>query len=332
MLTNNPAEAAPAIASYIATAERILLLTHVNPDGDAIGSMLGMWHALTDMGKSAVPLASSSLPGYANELPGVKNVVVYKSGQALPPHDLIIMVDTANLARVGRVFDDHGATLSERPLIIIDHHVTNVGEGSVNLIDPRRASCAELVFDLLRDMHAPISPGAATCMQMGITTDTQSYQTSGTNADSLRASADLIEHGADQQAIIRRVYFHTPYSTLLVIGNALSQLQRDGALYWTTITTALIRSTGAEDEAGDEVVKLMQRTAGGRVFVLFKERFDGTVKISLRSVPGIDVASIAQIWGGGGHRQAAGATLQMNLAAAQAEVLPRLREALKNNT
>jgi len=325
MLTHDPLVAAPAVADHIAAAGRILLLTHVNPDGDAVGSLLGMWHALTAMGKSALPLASSPLPSYTDQLPGVDQVVVYKQGTALPAHDLLMMVDTANLARVGRIYDEHGSALTQQPMVIIDHHVTNVGEGSVNLIDPQRASCAELVFDLLKALGAPISPQAATCLQLGITTDTQSYQTNSTNAASLRASAELVELGADQQAIVRRVYFHTPYSTLLVIGQALAQLQREGDLLWTVMTTALIRQTGAEDEAGDEVVKLMQRTAGGRVFVLFKERYDGSVKISLRSIPGIDVAAIAQTWGGGGHRQAAGATLQMGLAAAQAEVLSVLR-------
>lgn len=328
MFTSNPSIAAPAIAERIGAATRILLLTHVNPDGDAIGSLLGVYHALTALGKTALPLASSALPSYADQLPGVGKVAVFRPGTALPAHDLILMVDTASLARVGRIYEEHGPTLTQRPLIIIDHHATNVGEGSVNLIDERRASCAELVFDLLKALGAPIGPEAATCLQLGITTDTQSYQTNSTNAVSLRASAELLELGADQQAIVRRVYFHTPYSTLQLVGQALARLQRDGALFWTSITIEMIRATGAEDEAGDEVVKLMQRTAGGRVFVLFKERFDGTVKISLRSTPGIDVAAIAQSWGGGGHRQAAGATLPMGLEAAYAEVLPVLRAAL----
>jgi bifunctional oligoribonuclease and PAP phosphatase NrnA len=282
------------------------------------------------MGKAAIPLASSALPSYTDELPGIERVAVYKSGAALPDHDLIIMVDTASLARVGRVYDEHGSALMAHSLVIVDHHVTNVGEGSVNLINAGRASCAELVFDLLKALHAPVSAAAATCLQLGITTDTQSYQTNSTNAASLQASAELVALGADQRAIVQRVYFQSPYSTLLVIGNALAQLQREGDILWTQITTALIRATGAEDEAGDEVVKLMQRCEGGRIFVLFKERFDGTVKVSLRSVPGIDVATIAQLWGGGGHRQAAGATLQMGLEDAQATVLAILRTATQS--
>lgn len=328
MIYTSPTDAAPAIAEQIARAETILLLTHVNPDGDALGSLLGMWHALTALGKRALPLASSALPSYATWLPGVEHVQVFQRGMALPPSDLVIMVDTASLARVGKIHEQHGAELAGRPLVIIDHHVTNVGEGLVNLIVPASASCAELVYRLLRAIGAPVSADAATCMLLGLTTDTQSFQTSSSGADSLRAAADLIEAGADQRAIVRHVYFSTPYSTLQLTGMALGQLRRDGALIWTRVTQEMLRATAAEDEAGDDVMRQVQRTGGGRVFALFKERHDGTVKLSLRSVLGINVAAVAARWGGGGHTQAAGATLAMPLDQAEAEVLAALREVL----
>ena len=330
MIYTNPTEAAPAIAEQIARAETILLLTHVNPDGDALGSLLGMWHALTAMGKQVIPLASSALPSYCMWLPGIEHVAVFQRGMALPPSDLVIMVDTASLARVGKVHEQHGEELAGRPLVIVDHHVTNVGEGLVNLIVPSSASCAELVYRLLRAMGAPVSADAATCMFLGLTTDTQSFQTSSSNADSLRAAADMIEAGADQRAVVHHVYFSMPYSTLQLSGMALSQLRRDGELIWTRVTQDMLRATAAEDEAGDDVMRQVQRTEGGRVFALFKERHDGTVKISLRSVPGINVALIAATWGGGGHMQAAGATLPMPLDKAEVEVLAALRAALSS--
>jgi bifunctional oligoribonuclease and PAP phosphatase NrnA len=330
MIYTNPADAAPAIAEQIARADTILLLTHVNPDGDALGSLLGMWHGLTALGKRAIPLASSALPSYCMWLPGIDRVAVFERGASLPPSDLVIMVDTASLARVGRVHEEHGAELAQRPLVIIDHHVTNVGEGLVNLIVPTSASCAELVYRLLRAMGAPVTPDAATCMLLGLTTDTQSFQTSSSGADSLRAAADLIEAGADQRAVVRNVYFSMPYSTLQLTGMALGQLRREGDMLWTRVTQEMLRATGAEDEAGDDVMRQVQRTEGGRVFALFKERHDGTVKISLRSVPGINVALIAATWGGGGHAQAAGANLEMPLDQAEAEVLAALRHVLSS--
>jgi phosphoesterase RecJ-like protein len=126
--------------------------------------------------------------------------------------------------------------------------------------------------------------------------------------------------------IIHEVYFALPSSSATLIGKALSEMRREGSLAWTTVTQAMMRTTGAEDEAADEVVRMMQRVEGVRVLALFKERYDGTTKISLRSHPPLDVASIAQVWGGGGHAQASGATLLMPPDQAANEVLPRLRE------
>lgn len=328
MIYTDAAAAAPAFSAMLARAERVLLLTHVNPDGDAIGSLLALWHVLQGMGKTALPLASSDYPAYTTGLPGIEHVQVYTPGAELPAADLVWMVDTATLTRVGRIYDDHAAALKERPLMIVDHHVTNTGEGTLNLIAPQAASTADLLYRLLRALEAPITPEVATCLLMGLTTDTQSFQTSSTNPVALRTAAELLEAGADHYAVVQAVYYSTPYSTLRLNGLALNQLQRDGSLIWTSIPWEMLQATGAEDEATDDVVNRMQRMEGMRVCALFKERADGTVKISLRSKPGIDVATIARTWGGGGHTQAAGATLLMNLEAAQQEVLPRLRAVL----
>lgn len=328
MIETSPLAAAPAIHAALERVQRILLLTHVNPDGDAIGSLLGLWHTLHAMGKMAIPLASSGLPSYVLHLPGIEHVEVYERGSLLPPSDMIWMVDTADLHRVGAIYDEHADELTRRPLIIVDHHFTNTGGGQVNLIDAGAASCAELLFALFQAMQAPVTPAAATCLLMGITTDTQSFQTSSTRADTLRLAAALLEAGADQRAVVRDVYYATPYSTARLLGLSLSQLQQEDGLIWTHISHEMIHQTGADDGAYDEIVQVIQRVDGVRISVLFKERASGSVKISLRSKPDIDVSAIARRWGGGGHRQAAGATLEMSLADAQREVLAALRERL----
>ncbi len=328
MIYTDPVAAAPAFASMLERARRILILSHIHPDGDAIGSMLGLGHTLRHSDKEVFIVASSAPPDYTSFLPGMSDVQVYKPQHSLPEVDLIWLVDTANLERLGPIYDEHVSTLTAYPLVIVDHHVTNNGAGMLNLIAPAAASCAELLFSLLNAMTLPIEPVAATCMLLGVTTDTQSFQTSSTSPQSLKVAAQLLEAGADQRSIIEAVYYATPYRTLQLIGLALNQMQRDGDLLWTYISQEMLQQTGAEDEAGDDVVRLMQRTAGTRACVLFKERANGEVKISLRSSPGINVARIAQIWGGGGHEQAAGATLQMDLHAAQREVIPLVQATL----
>ena len=322
--------AAPALAAEIERASRILILTHINPDGDAIGSLLSVWHVLKAMGKDAIPLASSPLPGYTIWLPGAAQIQVYRPGMSLPKADLVMMVDTATLGRVGRIYDDHAHELTRLPIAIVDHHVTNEGAGSVNLIAPRAASTCELLCELFQAMGVAIDSDLATCLLMGITTDTQSFQTSATTATSLRVAASLLDLGADQLRIVREVYYALPASSAELIGLALSDMRRDGPLAWARVTQAMMRDTGAEDEAVDEVVRMLQRVAGVRALVVFKERQDGSTKISLRSVQPINVALLATHWGGGGHAQAAGATLNMGPEQAEDEVLPRLRDLLHN--
>jgi phosphoesterase RecJ-like protein len=325
MLYNDAGLAAQAIAAQIDQAERILILTHINPDGDAIGSMLGMWHALQTLGKHTLPLASSPLPGYTKWLPGAEHIQVYQKGMAFPEVDLVIMVDTATLARVGRIYDEHGHALTTMRIVVIDHHVTNEGAASVNLIQPEAASTCELLYALFRAMGLPISSSLATCLLLGVTTDTQSFQTSSTSSESLRVAADLLDLGADQERIVREVYYALPQSSTALIGLALSEMKRDGPIAWARITLSMMRATGAEDEAVDEVVRAMQRVAGVKALVVFKERQDGTTKISLRSVQSINVAALAMRWGGGGHEQAAGATLMTSVEQAEHDVVPQLR-------
>ncbi len=328
MIYTDPVAAAPAFVSALERVRRILILSHINPDGDAIGSMLGLGHTLRHSGKEVFMVASSAPPDYTMFLPGISDVQVYEPQQGLPEVDLIWLVDTASIERLGPIYHEHAPTLTACPLVIVDHHVTNNGAGLVNLVVPAAASCAELLFSLLTAMMLPIVPMAATCLLLGLTTDTQSFQTSSTNPQSFRVAAELLEAGADQRAIIESVYYATPYSTLQLVGLALCQMQREGDLLWTYISQDMLQQTGAEDEAGDDVVRLMQRTAGTRACVLFKERANGEVKISLRSLPGINVARIAQTWGGGGHEQAAGATLAMDLGTAQREVIPLVQATL----
>ncbi|MEN9938612.1 MAG: hypothetical protein RLZZ387_5191 [Chloroflexota bacterium] len=326
MLYTDPAQAAAPFAELIARANRILLLTHVSPDGDAIGSLLGMWHALRALGKDATPLALPPIPFYAEWLPGIDQVQLYRRGAELPPCDLVMMLDTASPSRTGTIYEEHAAALAGLPLAIVDHHVTNDGLGSLNLINPASASTCELLYGLFSAMDLPILPELATCLLLGHTTDTQSYQTSATTPRALRTGADLLGLGADHASVVREVYYALPASSAKLMGLTLVGLRAEPGIAWARVTRAMMQESGAEDEAADEVIRVLQRIGEAQVLALFKERADGTTKLSLRSRPPLNVAQLAQRWGGGGHVQAAGATLLMPPAEAETEVLPLLRE------
>lgn len=329
MVFTNPTEAASHIHQRLTNANRVLILSHISPDGDAIGSLLGAWHMLQTLGVPAIPLASSTLPECSQWLPDIDQVQIYQPGMALPEADIVLMVDTASLQRIGLIYDEHRETLASLPIVIIDHHVTNDGHGQLNLINPQAASTCELLFRLIQAMNVAVTPATASCLLLGITTDTHSFQTSSTKPESLRVAAELLELGANHQQLVHQVYYTLPTTSAVLVGHALYTLQYQDQVAWTTITNTMMEESQAKDEAVGEVVRIMQRIRGIQALVVFKERKDGTTKLSLRSQPSINVATLAQQWGGDGHAQAAGAILRMTPEQAAAEVLPKLIELVK---
>lgn len=332
MIYTDPAEFAPLFVQQLQAAQRPLILTHLNPDGDAIGSLLGVWHALRLLGKPALALAMPPIPQYTAWLPGAEAMELYARGAPLPSCDLVIMVDTATIERTGPIAEAHGAALRLLPLIIIDHHVTNDGSGDLDLIQPAAASTCELLYQLFSVMNLPIDADLATCLLLGLTTDTLSFQTSSTTGASLRAAAGLLDHGAAHRRVIDSVYNALPTSGALLIGATLSGLHYEDGVAWATITRAMIDQTGAPDDTIDEVIQQMRRIGEARALVLFKENRDGTTKISLRSRPPLNVAAFAQRWGGGGHTQAAGATVPKHYLQAETEVVPLLKELVNKSS
>lgn len=329
MLYSNAAQAAPALRECFADKDHILIITHVSPDGDAIGSLLGIGLFLHQQGHTVTMVAPTELPVYARRLDQVDRVQVYAHNRYLPASaDLVLLVDTGDVGRIGRIYEEQGSYLAARPLVVIDHHVTNSGEGIVNLVDPSLSSTCELIYQVLRAWDGQIAPAIATALLMGVVTDTQSFKTSNTTPSALRTAADLIELGADRERIMRDVYSNLSFETAKLLALALGELKRDGALAWTHVTLAMQHEVGADDDAYAEVTDYIANLGGFKATALLKERKDGAVKVSMRSLPGVDVAAVARLFGGGGHRQAAGATLQGPIDKAEAALLKALRAAV----
>lgn len=329
----DPQAAAGPIHDLIESAQHPLILTHLNPDGDAIGSLLAVWHMLHDLGKRALAIALPPVPVYCSWLPGAENMLLYHSNMSLPDDiDLVILVDTATLNRAGLVYDEHRSLFEHLPLLIIDHHITNNGAGTLDLIQPQAASTCELLYALFRNMHVPISPAIATCLLMGLITDTQSFQTNSTTSAALHTAANLVDAGADRHGIVHTVYNALPANSASLLGLGLTTLCFEQHVAWATVTQAMLSETNTNDEAAEEVIRILQQIGEARAVALFKERHDKTTKISFRSQPPIDVAQFAQQWGGGGHSQAAGATLFCSPESAIADVIPKLQQLAQNSS
>ncbi len=333
MLYSTIETAAPALATFFQPANgetsHVLIITHVNPDGDAIGSSVGLGLALEALGHRITMLIPTSSPPYLSKMPALERVQDFSANTELPADvDRVVLVDTGDVRRIGKVWELASDYLLARPIAVIDHHVTNTGEGAVNYVDPSRSSTCEMVFGLLRAWNVEPSQDVATALLFGIITDTQSFRTSNTTPSALCAAAELLGFGGNRELIVREVYNAVPATTGKLLGHALNAMQYDDEIAWTHVSTAMQDETGADDDAYSEVTDYLSALGGFRAIVLLKERRDNTVKVSMRSVPGVDVSAVARVFNGGGHKQAAGATIVAPLPEAEAQVLAAVRAEL----
>lgn len=303
-----------AAVSQIRQANRVYAVCHRSPDGDAVGSLLGLGWGLKALGKSVTLACADPVPGNLAFLPGSRQIV------ARPPEDeeLIIVVDSGSLDHLGAVYDE--AAFRGKGLIVIDHHASNPGFADVNVVDPQAAAAAELIFDLVRGLEVPIDERIATCLLAGIVADTRGFQTSSTSVRSVALTAELMQAGAALPEILWQVFSNRSFATLCLWGKALNAIRRSDRIAWTIVTQEMLQECGATlQDLGDLVNLLVTRDTD--MGILFKESSDHSVRVSLRAATGLDVSSIASHFGGGGHPQAAGFRVEGSIAEAEKQVL-----------
>lgn len=312
--------------SLIREAQHVFLATHVEPDGDAIGSLLGMGWALRSMGKTVTLACSDPVPSMFRFLPGSEEIGVHHPTF----EDLVIGLDVSDVSRFGATYDP--SATPGVPVLVIDHHVTNTYFGTVNLIDLSVASTTQLVFDLLGLMEVPIDATTATCLLTGLVTDTRGFRTSSTTPRVLEVAQCLMEAGADLTEITRQVFNSNPLSTLRVTGAVLSSMQLDGRIIWAAITREMLHRCGATPADTSSLSNLLASTREADVAVVFREKGLNLIDVSMRSVPGVDISGVAMRLGGGGHAQAAGATVNGSLEEVVTRTLAGIRLAMNGMT
>jgi len=308
------------ISKRLAQCRRPLIVSHVRPDGDAIGSVIALGLALKEAGKFPVMVLEDGVPAKYKFLNGSEDVVTKPDSS----FDLVIAVDSADRDRLGDYF-------REIPIDInIDHHITNDLFAGINLVSPETAATAAILAEMLPEMGFKIEKDAASALLMGIITDTIGFRTSNTGPGELRIAAELIERGASLSDIYFRTLVSQSFSSLQLWGYALAMLEREDGLIWTTITLEdrqRARYNGRDDA---DLTNILSAVKGGEISVLFNEQNNGKVKISWRSSSEADVSKIAQQFGGGGHPPAAGAELEGDLEQVQEIILDRTRQYLNS--
>ncbi|MDI6769712.1 MAG: DHH family phosphoesterase [Anaerolineales bacterium] len=308
------------IKQSLATAQNILLVSHVRPDGDAIGSLLAFGLALQEAGKKVQMVLADGVPSSFRHLPGSDQV--RKSAQG--SFDLVIALDCADLKRTGKTLEGFG-----KPHLNIDHHVTNELFGAINLIEPDAVATASILFRHLPEWGYTITQSVAVNLVTGIVTDTLGFRTTNTTPESLRQVAALMELGVDMTNLYYRGLVRRSFPAARYWAAGLSSLQRADGIVWGTMTLADRKNADYPGNDDADLINVISSIEDCDISMIFVEQSHGSVKISWRTqTPELDVSQIAKQFGGGGHPGAAGADVSGTLAEVQENVLAATRRAL----
>jgi len=303
------------VLQEIRARHRLVVTSHARPDGDGIGSALACAQILRVMGKEAEVVMHDGVPRIYQNLPFADRAL---QADVVPPNDAVVLLECDSIKRTGL------QGLGECFLINIDHHATGRNFANINWIDSTVMATAELVFRLARLACVPVDRDIATCLYTGLMTDTGSFMFEGTNEHTFTVARDLVLAGADPALCARHIYFGHSTAKMRLLGAALSNLHRDGPLAWIWVTQEQMQRFGAREEDCEGLVNYALSMADAQVAIFFRELPDDRYRVSLRSKGEVNVSTVAEHFGGGGHRCASGCSVDGPLAVAVSRIVDRL--------
>ncbi|HRE46204.1 MAG TPA: bifunctional oligoribonuclease/PAP phosphatase NrnA [Aggregatilineales bacterium] len=312
--------------ALVQEAGRILILTHINPDGDAIGSARGLAFLLEGLGKQVTIAVDGGTPRGLSFLPGTESILPTLHGVSKDEVDLVIVTDCSDERRIGQV--GIAARGWQKPWINLDHHKTNTLFAEANLVHSVAASATEIVMDWAAFAGWTVSLPAAECLLCGLVTDTLCFRTNSTTPTTLEKAQQLMRHGASLSKTVQQTVNRLPTAVILLWGKVLPRMRVEDGVIWTTIPRAIDLETGANGSDGALASVLLQAEDACFACVITEEK-NGVCDISLRAKPGYAASAVALSLGGGGHTLAAGAQVSGTLEEVEALVIPMLKAAAK---
>jgi bifunctional oligoribonuclease and PAP phosphatase NrnA len=304
--------------------QRWVVTSHGRPDGDAVGSVLGCVQVLRAMGKQADGFLADGVPFIYRGIPGASDVRTGPVDTA--KFDGVVILECDSFQRT------HLEGLETLFSVNIDHHGTYAEYADVNYVVSSVAAASELVFRLAQAAAVVITPDIATCLYTAVLTDTGSFCYSGTNAETFAFALKMVLAGANPAAVAQQVYFSNTASKMHLLGRALSNLRCEGAISWMHVSEADMLASGASEQDCEGLVNWALGIQGVEASAFFREIPGSRYRVSLRSKGRIDVARIAETFGGGGHTCASGHAIAGPYEMAQTRVLAALRQALELST
>jgi phosphoesterase RecJ-like protein len=310
-------------ARAIAGADVVALACHVNPDGDALGSMLGLYHVLRAAGRDVVasfPHPFVIAPHY-RELPGLDLLADPEDFPREP--DVMVTFDCGSVGRLG---DLEPSAKAAHELIVLDHHVSNTRYGTINVIDPGAAASGVLVRRLVLELGLPLTNDAAVSLYAALVCDTGRFQHDTTTPSVFDLARELVSFDVPVSRLSRQLFEEHRFAYLKLLGEALAAAELDAPrrFVWTVVTQDMLARHGVTLEEVEGLIDILRRATEAEVACVLKEEADGSVRVSLRSLGDVDVRMIAEAHGGGGHRFAAGFESNVDIPS----VVARVRAAL----
>ncbi|MDO8461531.1 MAG: bifunctional oligoribonuclease/PAP phosphatase NrnA [Deltaproteobacteria bacterium] len=303
-----------------------IVTSHANPDGDALGSMLALGAGLKFLGKKVKIYSRDGVPKTLAFLPNTN--LVSRDLTVDEPFDAGFIVDCAEKERVGDIFRDSRGI---KKLIVVDHHLKSGRCGDINLIDAKAPSTGELVYRLLKKLKVPISKEIAVPIYCTLVTDTGGFRYSNTNSKTLKTASELVRLGAEPWFVSKNVDENYSASRFKVLGKVLETmtLSPEGHLAYGLLTRKMLSEAGAAVEDAEGFINFFRSIGTVEVAVQFREESDNLYKVSFRSKDRVDVAAVANQFGGGGHARASGCTLKGSLQEVQSKILKAVEQAFK---
>lgn len=320
-----PAENLPRVVEALRNARSVLCTMHRGPDGDALGSALALACALREMGREVTVYNPDELPYNFRFLKGADSVA--RSIAPGAAFDATLVTDAGAFHRVG---PDVPPRERRGVLINLDHHITADAFGDVNYVDPHAASVGILAYKIIRGLGHPLSRDAAECIYASILADTGCFRYSSTDPECLRIAAELLEAGVEPWEMTVRVYEQQPLARMRLLADVLSTLEVHGKLATITITNDMVAKTQSVTDLTDGFINYARSVDGVEVAASFREpATGGPWRVSFRSRGRVNVAAIAQKFGGGGHHNAAGCSIEGDEAAVRAQIADQIEQALR---
>ena len=313
------------VADHIIKSENVYIISHLQPDGDNLGSCLSLALALKKIKKEVFILKVDETPSDFLFLPGIDMIKDYEDGEVI---DLLIAVDSSDSDRLGR---NKELINTAKTVINIDHHISNTNFGDINIVDSNSSATGELIYKLITEMKIDIDKDIATCIYTAISTDTGSFMYDNTTSETHEMASNLIKLGADKESININIYQNRSLSRTQLFIKSLGSLNMyfNNQVAIIKVTQEMLKETNTTMEDTEGIISFVRDIGPVEVAVLLKETNDEETKVSMRSKRFVNVANLTSIFNGGGHKKAAGCTIKKSISEVDKLLLNEIEKVIR---